>query len=143
MNVFLNPRKSLRYSLLTSVVLVGFVSTSAAWGAPDSFGYSAPEVRKLDSRGSVEVKASVVASDDESPSHARSRALGLARQAAVEFVAGVKIKTGTLSFDQVHSIAPVPATPALKPKSGSPQPTSSREKKSNSRFARPKMLVST
>jgi hypothetical protein len=56
-----------------------------SWANNDeSAGYAAPEVRKLNSRGSVEVRASVVASDDESPSHARSRAMGLARQAAVE-----------------------------------------------------------
>ena len=59
------------------------LAAGAAWAGGESVGYAAPEVRKLDSRGTVEVRAEVVASDDESPSHARSRAMGLARQAAV------------------------------------------------------------
>jgi hypothetical protein len=59
-------------------------------------------VRKLDRKGGVEVTAQVVASDNEAPAHARSRAMGLARQAAVEFVAGVRIKTSSLSFDEVR-----------------------------------------
>ncbi len=71
-------------------------------GVAGASGYLAPQVRKLDSKGTVEVRAQVVASDDESPSHARSRAMGLARQAAVEFVGGVKVKTGSLSFEQVR-----------------------------------------
>lgn len=84
--------------LIAALVLV----SGASWADDVSAGYAVPEVRKLDSRGTVEVRASVVASDDESPSHARSRAMARARQAAVEFVGGVKIKTGTLSFEQVR-----------------------------------------
>ncbi|MBW2291653.1 MAG: DUF4384 domain-containing protein [Deltaproteobacteria bacterium] len=87
-----------RCVLTAALVLIA----GASWASDEGAGYAVPEVRKLDSRGTVEVRASVVASDDESPSHARSRAMGLARQAAVEFVAGVKIKTGTLSFEQVR-----------------------------------------
>lgn len=84
--------------LATLLALVPTASLAAGAAA----GFAVPEVRKLDSRGSVEVRASVVASDDESPRHARSRAMGLARQAAVEFVGGVKVKTGSLSFEQVR-----------------------------------------
>ncbi len=79
-------------SLLGGLAIAGSAATSLA----------APEVRRLDSDGRVEVTAQVVASDDEAPSHARSRAMGLARQAAVEFVAGVRIKSGSLSFSEVR-----------------------------------------
>lgn len=86
-----------------ALLIVVLVLVSGVASASDANkGYAAPEVRRLDSRGSVEVSASVVASDDESPRHARSRAMGLARQAAVEFVGGVKVKTGMLSFEQVR-----------------------------------------
>ncbi len=88
-----------RCATLTLALLFAAAAVSAG---DESAGYAAPEVRKLDARGSVEVKAQVVASDDESPSHARSRAMGLARQAAVEFVGGVRVKTGSLSFEQVR-----------------------------------------
>jgi hypothetical protein len=94
------PRRSRTVALLlfvaSIVVGAGFPETAGAdWN-------SAPQVRKLDSRGGVEVTAQVLGSDDESPSHARSRAMSRARQAAVEFVGGVRIKTGSLSFDQVR-----------------------------------------
>ncbi len=90
---------SVRRGVLTAVLVF---ASGVASASDANTGYAAPEVRRLDSRGSVEVSASVVASDDESPRHARSRAMGLARQAAVEFVGGVKVKTGMLSFEQVR-----------------------------------------
>ena len=61
-----------------------------------------PKVRALPSPGWVEVIAQVVASDDESPTKARGRALAKARLAAVEFVAGVTVRSGLLSFEQVR-----------------------------------------
>ncbi len=78
------------------------IAVALAASVAHAAGYEAPQVRKLDRKGTVEVRAAVVASDDEAPSHARGRALGLARQAAVEFVGGVKVKTGSLSFEQVR-----------------------------------------
>lgn len=57
-------------------------------------------MRRLDQPGWVEVLAQVVASDDEAP--ARARAMARARQAAVEHVAGVRVKSGLLSFEQLH-----------------------------------------
>ena len=94
-----NTSRIVGCSVLITALMFASVAT---WADGESAGYAVPEVRKLDSRGTVEVRASVVASDDESPSHARSRAMGVARQAAVEFVAGVKVKTGTLSFEQMR-----------------------------------------
>lgn len=93
---FASPRRRVRLVCGFALALLG--AANLAHGA----GYEAPQVRKLDAKGGVEVRAAVVASDDEAPSHARSRALGLARQAAVEFVGGVKVKTGSLTFAQVR-----------------------------------------
>lgn len=62
----------------------------------------APIVRPLAQPGWVEVVAQVVASDDEAPSEARARAMARARQAAVEHVAGVRVQSGLLSFEQVR-----------------------------------------
>jgi len=64
--------------------------------------YEAPRVRRLERPGWVEVMAQVVASDDEAPARARARAMASARQAAVEHVAGVRVKSGLLSFEQLH-----------------------------------------
>jgi hypothetical protein len=84
--------------LLAASIVAGSVSAgtdAVDWNA-------APEVSRLDEQGRVEVKAHVLASDDEAPSRARERAMSKARQAAVEFIGGVRIKTGSLSFDQVR-----------------------------------------
>lgn len=62
----------------------------------------APQVRRLSRAGWVEVRAAVLASDDEAPADARGRAIGRARQAAVEHVAGVKVKSSLLSLDQIR-----------------------------------------
>ncbi|MBW1883613.1 MAG: DUF4384 domain-containing protein [Deltaproteobacteria bacterium] len=59
----------------------------------------APRVRRMARRGWVEVEAAVLASDDESPAAARRRALKRARQAAVEFVAGVAVRSSVLLID--------------------------------------------
>ncbi len=61
-----------------------------------------PQVRRLDAPGWVEVATEVLASDDEAPARARERALRMARQAAVEFVAGVQVQSGLLSLEQVR-----------------------------------------
>ena len=50
----------------------------------------------------MEVAAQVVASDDEAPAQARDRARALARQAAVETVAGVRVQSGLLSYEQLR-----------------------------------------
>lgn len=60
----------------------------------------APVVRRLSTPGWVEVVAEVVASEDEAPARARQRALRRARQAAVEFVAGVRVQSSLLSLEQ-------------------------------------------
>lgn len=64
--------------------------------------HDAPRVRRLEQPGWVEVLAQVVASDDEAPSSARGRALAEARRAAVEYVAGVRVKSGLLSFERLQ-----------------------------------------
>ena len=64
--------------------------------------HNAPRVRRLEQPGWVEVVAQVVASDDEAPSSARGRALAEARRAAVEHVAGVRVKSGLLSFERLQ-----------------------------------------
>ena len=64
--------------------------------------YDAPRVRRLARRGWVEVVAHVTASDDEAPTAARARAIARARQAAVEFSAGVRVRSSLLSFDQIR-----------------------------------------
>jgi len=87
-----------RLALLGCMIAVATTPCVAAMA--DVIGV--PEVRQLDKKGAVEVRAQVVASDDEAPSHARARAMGFARQAAVEAVAGVSIKTHSLSFEKVR-----------------------------------------
>ena len=92
-----------RSLVVTLSLLAASIVASAVSAGTDAVEWKgAPEVRRLGSQGRVEIRAQVLASDDESPSHARSRAMSMARQAAVEFVAGVRIKTGSLSFDQVR-----------------------------------------
>ena len=61
----------------------------------------APRVRRASRPGWVEVEAAIMAGDDESPAAARRRALRRARQAAVEFVAGVSVRTSVLALDHV------------------------------------------
>jgi hypothetical protein len=72
---------------------------------PCSDGGSAPKVQKIRSQANsqtVRVSATVVASEDEAPSHARHRAEVKALREAVEFVAGVRVKSGFLSFEQMR-----------------------------------------
>ncbi len=64
--------------------------------------FEVPAARRLGKAGWVEVVSQVVASDDEAPARARARALAQARQAAIELVAGIRVKTGLLSFEQVR-----------------------------------------
>lgn len=61
-----------------------------------------PHVRRLGKRGWVEVAAQVLGTDSEAPAAARARALGVARQAAVEFVAGVQVRSGQISYQQLR-----------------------------------------
>ena len=61
-----------------------------------------PQVRRLSKRGWVEAAAQVAAADSEAPAEARARALALARQAAVEFVAGVRVRSGHVSYQQLR-----------------------------------------
>ncbi len=61
----------------------------------------APRVRRLGRRGWVEVDAAVLASDEESPAAARRRAIRRARRAAVEYIAGVSVRSSLVSLDQV------------------------------------------
>ncbi len=77
------------------------VATLAA-SAHETASSNSPQVRWLSKPDWVEVVAHVVASDDEAPAQARSRALSEARRAAVEFVAGVRVKTGLISFEQIR-----------------------------------------
>lgn len=61
----------------------------------------APRVRRLAKRGWVEVEAAILASDEESPVAARRRAIRRARAAAVEYVAGVSVRTSVVTLDHV------------------------------------------
>ena len=61
-----------------------------------------PQVRRLSKPGWVEVAVQVVAADSEAPSDARARSMALARQAAVEFVAGVQVRSGQISYQQLR-----------------------------------------
>lgn len=65
----------------------------------------APRVRRSKRSGWVEVEAAILAADDESPVAARRRALNRARQAAVEFVAGVSVRSSVVSLDHVSDTA--------------------------------------
>ena len=66
---------------------------------PGVRGYTGPRVRKLQRKGWVEVSAEVVASESESPAAARERAMAQARRAAVESVAGIRIRSSLVSFE--------------------------------------------
>ncbi len=65
----------------------------------------APRVRRSKRSGWVEVEAAILAADDESPAAARRRALRRARQAAVEFVAGVSVRSSVVALDHVSDAA--------------------------------------
>jgi hypothetical protein len=81
----------------------GHAATTTPAAAPHmGLDHHSPHVRRLAQPGWVEVVAQVVASDDEAPSRARGRALAEARRAAVEHVAGVRVKSGLLSFEQLQ-----------------------------------------
>jgi hypothetical protein len=77
-------------------------ATARAAAPATGLDHDAPRVRRLEWPGWVEVAAQVVASDDEAPSSARGRALAEARRAAVEHVAGVRVKSGLLSFERLQ-----------------------------------------
>ena len=76
--------------------------TTPAAAPVTGLDHHAPHVHRLEQPGCVEVVAQVVASDDEAPSSARGRALAEARRAAVEHVAGVRVKSGLLSFERLQ-----------------------------------------
>jgi hypothetical protein len=80
----------------------GAAAASASAAPVAGLDHDAPRVRRLEQPGWVEVAAQVVASDDEAPSSARARALAEARRAAVEHVAGVRVKSGLLSFERLQ-----------------------------------------
>lgn len=65
-------------------------------------GLTTPRVLKLKQPGWVEVSASVLASEIEAPAQARERALALARRAAIESVAGVRVRSSLVSFDGIR-----------------------------------------
>ena len=58
-----------------------------------------PRVLKLKRPGWVEVSAAVVASETEAPAQARERALSMARRAAIESVAGIRVRSSLVSFE--------------------------------------------
>ena len=87
--------------LLSSVSLVGCVAAP-----PESRGVPAdrpPQVRRLPEPGWVEVRSVVRASDAETPDAARQRAIHRARAAAVEAVAGVRVRSSFLDFRQLRT----------------------------------------
>ena len=104
-------RRNARALALAALVAAALCGPRPGGGAVDDTGASgdasspgaidAPAVRRLDASW-VEVDASVLASDDEAPARARERALAQARRAAIEFVAGVRVKSGLVSFEQVR-----------------------------------------
>ena len=59
-----------------------------------------PRVVPRGRKGWVEVEAEVLASDDESPAQARRRAIDRARLAAVEYVAGISVRSSVITLDQ-------------------------------------------
>ncbi len=65
-------------------------------------GQGAAQVRKLSKRGWVEASVEVVASENESPAEARGRAMAEARRAAVESVAGIRIRSSLISYEGVR-----------------------------------------
>lgn len=62
----------------------------------------APTVRRLGEPGWVEVVAEVVAPESEAPAEARARALAEARRAAIESVAGIRVRSSLLSYEGVR-----------------------------------------
>jgi hypothetical protein len=93
-----------------AVLLFACASGDAAAPAPDAAqlapaagaGQLAPAVRKLHRKGWVEVTAEIVAPESESPAAARERALAEARRAAVESVAGIRIRSSLISWEGVR-----------------------------------------
>lgn len=71
-------------------------------GVPVEVDYEAPRVQKTDRPGWVRVHVTTVAPDDEAPTRARARAMARARAAACEFVSGVTVRSGVLSFEAVR-----------------------------------------
>ncbi len=71
---------------------------------PAAPGNTGPVVRKLSGKGKgwVEVTSEVVASESESPAEARERALAMARRAAVESVAGIRIRSSLITWEGVR-----------------------------------------
>lgn len=107
------PRSGAFAVTILGLALVSVVGCTAPSSVPDArdaratgeaFAPSlidAPRVREAGRRGWVEVDAEVLASDEESPSAARRRAIERARSAAVEWVAGVAVRTSVVTLDQV------------------------------------------
>ena len=79
----------------------GPVSAAATDSVSGAELIEAPRVTPLRQRGWVEVEAAVLAADDESPAAARRRAIRRARQAAIEYVAGVSVRSSVVTLDQV------------------------------------------
>jgi len=66
-------------------------------------GVQTSGVKRLAEPGWVEARASVIAPDDESPKDALRRALAEARRKAVEYVSGVSVKSGIVSYRSVRN----------------------------------------
>ncbi len=73
---------------------------SRATGAPQALG---PDVRRTGRPGWVAVRARVTASEDEAPAQARQRARTKAHRAAIEYVAGVRVRSNLLSLETTGS----------------------------------------
>ena len=65
-------------------------------------GEYTPGVKRLAEPGWVEARASVIASNEESPRSALQHALAEARRKAVEYVSGVSVKSGLVSYRSVR-----------------------------------------
>jgi hypothetical protein len=97
----------LRWLFLGGVLALGCASSPAPPPPPTVSlcgGEATSPVEKLRSEGNtqtVRASATVMASEDEAPSRARQRAETKALAKAVEFVAGVRVKSGFLSFEQM------------------------------------------
>ena len=107
--------QAIRSSIRIEVVLVALAALLLACAGADpqpaalpdaseaiSSGAKAPKVRKLHQAGWVEVQAQVLASESESPAEARARAVADARRAAVEHVAGVRVRSSLVTYDGVR-----------------------------------------
>ncbi len=71
-----------------------------AHAGPSSSGQRiGPLVESLDRPGWVRVRTSVVASEEEAPARARRRARTEAHRAAIEYVAGVRVRSNLLSLE--------------------------------------------